>query len=58
MWACYTGVFKTADGGASWNPTALKGAFITVLTIDRINPSILYAGTQKGLFRSTDAGAN
>jgi uncharacterized protein (TIGR03437 family) len=61
-----TGVFKSTDGGASWNVTSLKDTAVTVLTIDRTDPSILYVGTQgiytkpdgfRGLFKSTDGGA-
>ena len=70
---CYTplgspsGVFKSTDGGASWKQTALKDTAVTVLTIDRGDPSIIYASTQniyrkptgfRGLFKSTDGGAS
>src|SRR5207248_10597757 len=37
-----TGVFKSTDGGASWNLTALKDTAVTVLTIDRAAPSTIY----------------
>ncbi len=62
-----SGVFKSTDGGASWNITTLKGAAVTVLTIDPTKPSTLYAVTQgiysepigfRGLFKSTDGGAS
>ena len=61
-----TGVFKSTDGGATWNITGLQDTAVTVLTIDRSDPGILYAGTQgiyakptgfRGLFKSTDSGA-
>ncbi|HEY2860545.1 MAG TPA: hypothetical protein VGJ21_19150 [Terracidiphilus sp.] len=55
----YTGVFKSTDGGASWNATALKDTFITALTMDPTDPSIVYAfASSRGLFKSTDAGAS
>jgi photosystem II stability/assembly factor-like uncharacterized protein len=61
-----TGVFKSTDGGATWDITGLKDTAVTVLAIDPSDPSILYAGTQgiyteprgfRGLFKSTDSGA-
>jgi hypothetical protein len=56
------GVFKSTDGGASWN-AANSGlpAFQyspVALAIDPQNPSTLYAGTLSGIFRSADGGAN
>lgn len=53
-----TGVFKSTDGGTSWNLTALKSTFVNALTIDRTNPSTLYAAATTGLFKSTDAGGS
>ncbi|HVG61914.1 MAG TPA: hypothetical protein VNA24_25350 [Hyalangium sp.] len=61
---------KTVDGGASWSaPVALAGAYdqdgspfpvqalsFRSLAVDPINPDIVLAGTDVGLFRSTDAG--
>jgi hypothetical protein len=61
-----TGVFRSTDGGATWDITGLKDTAVTVLAIDPSDPSILYAGTQgiykeprgfQGLFKSTDSGA-
>jgi photosystem II stability/assembly factor-like uncharacterized protein len=52
----YTGVFKSTDGGASWNATPLN-TFVRGLTIARTDPSILFAATTGGLSKSTDAGA-
>ena len=62
-----SGLFKSTDGGANWNVTALKDTAVTVLTIDPANSSIVYAVTQdiysepigfRGLFKSTDSGAS
>ncbi len=61
---------KTTDGGASWSaPVALAGVYdqagtpfpvqaldFRSLVVDPANPSIVLAGTNVGLFRSTDAG--
>jgi len=54
----YTGVYKSTDGGLSWNVTALKDTFVTGITIGRTDPRILYAATNRGLFKSTDGGAS
>ena len=60
------GIYKTTDGGESWNrmgqglPPGPYGTPIEVvsLAIDPVNPNILYAGTyhQNGLYKSTDGG--
>jgi photosystem II stability/assembly factor-like uncharacterized protein len=60
------GVFKSTDGGASWNSAGLRDAAVTVLAIDSANSSTLYAGTEstytpqgfRGMFKSTDSGAS
>ena len=62
-----TGVFKSTDGGATWNVTGLKDTAATILVIDPADTSILYAVTQgvyteprgfRGLFKSIDGGAS
>lgn len=63
------GVFRSTDGGASWQPVfdAVGSLSIGALTVDPSNPEIVYCGTGEanasgdsfaglGLFRSTDAG--
>jgi hypothetical protein len=59
------GLFKSTDGGASWNSTGLYGTLASAVAIDPSNPDILYAGTVtngasdltfRGLLKSTDAG--
>jgi photosystem II stability/assembly factor-like uncharacterized protein len=61
---------KTVDGGASWSaPATLAGAYdqdgspfpvqalnFRSLVVDPNNPDVVLAGTDVGLFRSTDAG--
>ena len=59
------GVFKSTDGGATWNSIGLSGAAVTLLVIDPTQPNVLYACTAgdygasygfRGLFKSTDFG--
>ena len=52
-------IFKTTDGGKSW--TAIAGnlpakAYVQVVREDPKNPSLLYAGTEIGLFASYNSG--
>lgn len=52
-------IFKTTDGGKNW--TALAGnlppkAYVQVVREDPRNPSLLYAGTEIGLFASYSGG--
>src|SRR2546427_13189597 len=41
---CDRGVFKSTDGGASWNATGLTGVGVLALAIDPLTPTMLYAG--------------
>jgi photosystem II stability/assembly factor-like uncharacterized protein len=61
------GIYRSDDGGMNWTKinnglipeTELMGAMalgVNAIEIDRINPDIVYAGTTKGLFRSTKKG--
>jgi photosystem II stability/assembly factor-like uncharacterized protein len=55
------GVFKSRDGGLSWNDPSdgqLDGLAVHSLTIDPLVSSSVYAGTSNGVFKSTDGGAN
>ncbi|WP_050977413.1 WD40/YVTN/BNR-like repeat-containing protein [Nitritalea halalkaliphila] len=51
--------FKTTDGGSSWTaihegiPTE---AFVRVVREDPVRPDLLYAGTERGLYLSTNGG--
>lgn len=54
-----TGAYWTDDLGKTWHratgvPSGIMGFQVAV---DPTNPSVAYAATTKGLFRSTDAGA-
>lgn len=65
--ASRSGVFKSADGGATWNNIGLRD--VLALVIDFVDPNNLYAGTRffqspivfapgdRFLFKSTDGGA-
>src|SRR5262245_11885729 len=53
------GVFKSTDGGNTWNAASTGldfGYSVYALAIDPATPSILYAGTETGVFKSTDGG--
>ncbi|PYN90011.1 MAG: hypothetical protein DMD87_03420 [Candidatus Rokuibacteriota bacterium] len=52
------GLFKTTDGGASWNATGLTNISVLALAIDPLTPTTLYAGVYGGLFKSADGGAS
>jgi photosystem II stability/assembly factor-like uncharacterized protein len=56
-------IFKSTDGGASWDDLHAKGllnnvSWINALLIDRNTPTNLYAATDLGVLRSTDGGAS
>jgi photosystem II stability/assembly factor-like uncharacterized protein len=48
------GVFRSADGGSTWNPAGLEGHVVRDLVW--LGP-LLYAAAEDGLYRSPDAGA-
>lgn len=55
------GVFKTTNGGLTWDSTGLSfvnssGNLIGRLLMDPGNSAILYASTINGIFKTTDAG--
>ncbi|MFY9572259.1 MAG: SBBP repeat-containing protein, partial [Blastocatellia bacterium] len=55
------GLIKTTDGGNTWRSiqTGLNAAsFVLSLDIDPSNPSVIYAGTGMGVFKSTDGGGS
>ncbi len=54
-----TGLFVSRDGGARWECIGADGALPTIwsLTIDPVDPDILFAGTRPaGVYRSRDGG--
>jgi hypothetical protein len=58
------GVFKSLDGGNTWNATGLNpsntsiGWLMNEITIDPTNSQIVWVGTNQGLYKSNDAGIN
>lgn len=65
------GIFKTTDGGASWNPIFDDQPYLAIgaISLDPDNSNILYAGTGdrnftgnsflgNGVYKSEDAGEN
>jgi hypothetical protein len=50
------GVFKSVDGGVTWrgHKSGLRNSFVRCLALDSARPETLYAGTNDGLYRSTD----
>ncbi len=54
------GVFLSADGGATWGlaNTGMFATWVDSLAIDPENPATLFAGTDSGLFRSSDAAGS
>src|SRR5579862_7378137 len=60
------GLFRTTDGGASWQPvmnglvdaSGMTSSVVNTLWLDPAHPSVLLAATEyDGIFRSTDAGS-
>ena len=56
------GLFVSSDGGMTWTRTNLElsftDPFAQVLAIDPFRSSILYAGDENGVYKSTDSGMN
>jgi photosystem II stability/assembly factor-like uncharacterized protein len=52
------GVRKSVDGGHTWQSAGLTREVILALAVDPEKPASVYAGTDAGLFTSTDAGAS
>jgi hypothetical protein len=51
------GLFKSPNGGTSWNP--INGPFnVLVMAVDPINSDTVYAGTSFGVWKSTNGGTS
>ena len=53
-------IFKTTDAAGNWtaSDSGLSASVVTDLIFDPSNASVLYAATDGGIFKSTDAGAH
>ena len=51
-------MFRSTNGGQSWTGGSQVDPRIDVLAVDPRHPSVLYAGTGAGVFKSVDAGRN
>jgi hypothetical protein len=56
IYAGRQGVWKSVDGGATWNMTGLQDREQYSLAIDPLTPSIIYAARSGAIARSTDGG--
>ncbi|MCC7303121.1 MAG: PKD domain-containing protein [Bacteroidia bacterium] len=57
------GVLKSQDGGQTWSMTGLsfnttQSSRITRMLMHPVNPLILYAGTNNGIYKTTDGGVS
>ncbi|HLX12985.1 MAG TPA: hypothetical protein VKS81_09235, partial [Bacteroidota bacterium] len=54
------GIFKSTNGGTTWTKILLASvsAYFSAVVIDPTNSNIVYAAGEKGVFKSTDAGAH
>jgi photosystem II stability/assembly factor-like uncharacterized protein len=51
------GLYFTWDGGQTWtNQAEMRGESVLALAASLSDPKVMVAGTQKGIFRSTDGG--
>ena len=52
-------VFKSINSGGSWNESSngLTAPTVNALAVDPVNPARLFAGTDLGVYRTTDGGA-
>ncbi len=53
-------IFKSADLGKTWTSIATPDikSFVHIIAEDIVNPKLLFAGTEMGLFISIDGGSN
>ncbi|MEA2604133.1 MAG: hypothetical protein QOF89_5125 [Acidobacteriota bacterium] len=57
--AAHGGLYKSVDGGFSWQPVhsgVMENQVVRSLAIDRRPPATLFAGTPTGVYKSTDDG--
>ena len=49
-------IFKTTDKGNNWSEISQIDDYIPSLAVDPRSPSVLYAGSDHGVYKSTDGG--
>src|ERR1700752_3510401 len=53
------GLFRTNDGGASWQPVGLVGRLIMAVTASPADRNVVWVGTEPSeVWRSADAGSS
>ena len=52
------GIFRSTDGGHSWQPSGLEGHAVRAIALAPSSPDTLVAGALDGVFRSVDSGRN
>ncbi len=54
------GVYKSADGGVTWNPsnTGITASTVGMMIMHPSDPDIILAATSTGIFKSTDGGSS
>ena len=56
------GIWKSVDGGDSWNPTGINPSnspsSIYEIEMHSLNPEIIWAATNGGLYKTVDGGQN
>jgi photosystem II stability/assembly factor-like uncharacterized protein len=58
LYAGGRGVSKSSDGGMTWRRSGLGNTPVLALAIDSSQAKTLYAGTEAGVVKSTNAGAS
>ncbi len=54
----FDGIYRSRDRGVTWQLLGLAGIDLRVLALAPSRPTVLYAGGDLGLYRSTDGGAH
>jgi hypothetical protein len=52
------GVWKSVNGGTSWNPTPFPISFAYDVVVDPSTPSTLYSATNVGVYKSVNSGGS
>jgi photosystem II stability/assembly factor-like uncharacterized protein len=58
LYAGGLGVHRSVDGGKTWRKAGLPRSPVLALAVDPKETAVVYAGTDAGLFKSTNAGAS